>query len=790
MHEARFWKTEGVRIRCQLCPHSCSISPLRRGICGVRENRDGKLYSMNYGKVSSANVDPIEKKPLFHFYPGESVFSIGSVGCTMRCRHCFVPGTFVVTSKGAHAIEEISSIDNYELLAHSGQFKEIKNVFNHHYSGDICLVKPRYLPEIKCTPEHQFLTSSHPSFTDIQKVEAQNLKKGDFVVIPKRKKSTGNPELDVKSILSNADVAPFKIHRKMNPELLHHVMEMRSSGLTIKQISTEVSLHRNTIGRNLSMAKCQDIDSLFEDIKCNLIEENNLVRFSCGHTSVPSKIEITPRLARLFGLYCAEGCVRKSRNRNNSYNTVFSFGHSEEGYAEEVKATCQDLFGAKVSISKEPTTLKVNIGGSILSILIKELCGSDCTSKKVPDFLFDSPREIVGAFLQGYFDGDGCYKKAYTDAITVSKPLAMGVCELLLNQGVVPAFYSFTPPERRLLLGREVKQRTEYIVRIPSTFDFVHGRWNREYKSFYFEDDHNYYVPIWSISKEPYEGQVHNFEVEGDHTYTANFAAVCNCQNYTISQASLSEFGTRDMKPEDVSEIALSYGSRGIAFTYNEPTIWHEFAYDAMGPAKEKGMFTVYVTNGFIQEAPLRELANRLDAMNIDIKGFTEKFYDKVCKTPLQPVLDATTIAHELGIHIELTYLIIPGENDDKEEIKKFSEWVVNLDPRVPVHFTRFHPDYQMLDKQPTPIKTMEMAQQLGKEAGLQFIYLGNVQLPHGEDTICPKCHHLIVERHGFGISNVEAKDGHCPICGQDLYMVQRKGEVVQSEAKRDRQLR
>lgn len=499
---------------------------------------------------------------------------------------------------------------------------------------------------------------------------------------------------------------------------------------------------------------------------------------------------MSPKLARLLGLYCAEGCVRKDSDRANSYNAVFSFGHSESNFAEEVKTICKDLFDTDARISKEKTALKVYVRRSAFAILLKELCGADSKTKKVPDILFHSSTGIVGSFLQGYFDGDGCYKKDYSDAITVSKSLAMGVYELLLNQGVVPAFYQYYPPEQRMLCGRKVNQSTEYIVRIPSAFDFIHGKWIREWKKYYHEDENFFFVPIRSVSKQFYEGNVHNFEIEEDHTFTANFAAVCNCQNYNISMASLSEFALREMRPEEVSEAALSYGCRGIAFTYNEPTIWHEFAYDAMGPAKEKGMFTVYVTNGYIQEDPLRELSNRLDAMNIDVKGFTEHFYDKICKAPLQPVLDATTIAHELGIHIELTYLIIPGENDGKEEIRKFSEWVSDLDPRVPVHFTRFHPDYKMADKPPTPIPTMEMAREVGKEAGLQFIYLGNVALPHGEDTVCPKCHHLIAERHGFGVMNVEAREGHCPICGQDLYMVQRKGEVAQSEERRSRLLR
>ncbi|MBI0581764.1 MAG: AmmeMemoRadiSam system radical SAM enzyme [Methanomassiliicoccales archaeon] len=248
-----------------------------------------------------------------------------------------------------------------------------------------------------------------------------------------------------------------------------------------------------------------------------------------------------------------------------------------------------------------------------------------------------------------------------------------------------------------------------------------------------------------------------------------------HCQNFNISQAQLGELVLREMSPEAVSETALSAGSRGVAFTYNEPTIWHEFAYDAMKIAKEKGMFTVYVTNGFIQEEPLRELSPFLDAMNIDVKGFTERFYDKVCKAPLEPVLRTVELAHRLGIHVELTYLIIPGENDDRDEIRRFSEWVVSLDKRIPVHFSRFHPDYEMSDKPPTPIRTMEAAKDIGKEAGLQFIYLGNVMIPHGEDTVCPNCGTLLIERMGFSIGKMDARDGRCPVCGQDLYMVQRK---------------
>lgn len=247
-----------------------------------------------------------------------------------------------------------------------------------------------------------------------------------------------------------------------------------------------------------------------------------------------------------------------------------------------------------------------------------------------------------------------------------------------------------------------------------------------------------------------------------------------HCQNFTISQASLAELSLRDMRPEEVSEIGLSQGCQGVAYTYNEPTIWHEFAYDASKIAKEKGLSTIYVTNGFIEEEPLRELSSCLDAMNIDVKGFTDHFYGKVCKAPLEPVLRAVELAYKLGIHIELTYLIIPGKNDTEDEMKRFVEWVANsVDVKVPVHFSRFHPDYMMTDVPQTPIKTMELARKLGIDGGLKFIYLGNVSIPHSEDTVCPKCGKVVIARTGFRVTKMDAVDGKCSNCGEDLYLVQ-----------------
>ncbi len=246
-----------------------------------------------------------------------------------------------------------------------------------------------------------------------------------------------------------------------------------------------------------------------------------------------------------------------------------------------------------------------------------------------------------------------------------------------------------------------------------------------------------------------------------------------HCQNFTISQARTQESFLESIEPEDVSRLATSSGCRAIAFTYNEPTIWHEFTYDACKIAKEKQQFTVYVTNGFIEEAPLREIAPYLDAMNIDVKGFKEAFYKDICHARLDPVLKATKLANDLGIHIELTYLVIPDHNDDEEEMRAFARWVSQeVSPYIPVHFTRFHPDYMMTDVQSTPIATMELAMRIGKQEGLKFVYGGNFAAGDGENTHCPKCGTLIISRNGYHVHRVNLNGPHCPKCGEELYMV------------------
>jgi pyruvate formate lyase activating enzyme len=249
--------------------------------------------------------------------------------------------------------------------------------------------------------------------------------------------------------------------------------------------------------------------------------------------------------------------------------------------------------------------------------------------------------------------------------------------------------------------------------------------------------------------------------------------ACTHCQNYSISRARPEDFGLTKITPAAVVGYARSSGASSVSWTYNEPTIWHEFTTEASKAAHEARLKTSYVTNGYIQEGPLRELKGVIDAMNIDVKAFRDTFYKEVCGGRLDPVLRAVELALELGIHVELTYLIIPGLNDSDPEISDFCKWVRDsLRVDVPIHFSAFHPDYRMNTVSRTPMSTMQKAYDLAKSAGLEHVYLGNVHAGGKDDTYCPKCGTVVVERDGFFVVRADMKAGNCSRCGAPLNMI------------------
>jgi len=238
------------------------------------------------------------------------------------------------------------------------------------------------------------------------------------------------------------------------------------------------------------------------------------------------------------------------------------------------------------------------------------------------------------------------------------------------------------------------------------------------------------------------------------------------CQNYHISSATPDKYPLQDLSPDEAVTQAQQDGCAGIAWTYNEPTIWYEYVLESAKLAKQAHLATVSVTNGYITPDALTQLAPHLDAMNIDVKAFTDTFYKKICKGSLTAVLEACELAHRHKIHLELTYLIIPGLNDSRDELRDFCQWVAtHLQVTTPVHFSRFHPDYRLTTLRPTPVSTLTQAYDIAKQEGLQYVYLGNV--PHGtyDNTYCPKCKNLLIERIGFSAHLLGLEQGRCTVC-------------------------
>jgi len=244
-----------------------------------------------------------------------------------------------------------------------------------------------------------------------------------------------------------------------------------------------------------------------------------------------------------------------------------------------------------------------------------------------------------------------------------------------------------------------------------------------------------------------------------------------HCQNYSISQSSSGKKRTTYESPEELVEMFRREKVDMIAFTYNEPAIWFEYMMDVMECAPDATY--MLITNGYINEAPLRELCRHVSAMNIDVKGFTDEFYVNVCGGHLKNVLDTVKIAFSLGVHIELTYLLIPDHNDSTDEIRGFTKWVCdNLSPDVPVHFTRFHPDYEMNKVPWTSPESLLSALDTAMDAGLNNVYVGNIISEEGSDTYCPECGAVVIRRTGYLVNVVALEGLRCKGCGHRLYMV------------------
>ena len=270
---------------------------------------------------------------------------------------------------------------------------------------------------------------------------------------------------------------------------------------------------------------------------------------------------------------------------------------------------------------------------------------------------------------------------------------------------------------------------------------------------------------------DPIEKKPLNHFLPGTRIFSMGTAG-CNmgcffCQNWDISKSRSDQVHSSHVPPEEVALLAIRNGCPTIAFTYNEPTIWGEYVIDICHAAKEYGLNTVMVSNGYITRDAFHDIYDHIDAANIDLKAFTENFYGRVTLTHLEPVLETLEwLKQETNVWFEVTNLLIPTLNDRPVETRQLAEWILeHLGPDVPLHFTAFHPDFKLRDKPRTPPETLHAARATAREVGLHYVYEGNIH-SEGANTSCPSCKALLIVRSWHDVKRNDLQDGRCPSCG------------------------
>jgi pyruvate formate lyase activating enzyme len=277
-----------------------------------------------------------------------------------------------------------------------------------------------------------------------------------------------------------------------------------------------------------------------------------------------------------------------------------------------------------------------------------------------------------------------------------------------------------------------------------------------------------------SIHVDPIEKKPFYHFLPGNQAYslaTAGCPLSCQfCQNWEISQAKPEDYQVKYISPEEIVNNSKSQNIPIIAFTYNEPTVFIEYLTDIARQAKKNNSRSVLISCGFMHPEPLKEMCEVLDAIKIDLKGFSEDFYHKVCSAELKPVLRSIKQISKSKVHLEIVNLVVPTLNDSENMWNELCDWITGeIGPDVPIHFTRFHPDYKLLNLQPTPISTLEHARDIAMSKGINYAFVGNVPGHEGNSTYCPSCKKIVVRRTGMFTTEIHIKNGRCEYCGRTI---------------------
>ncbi|MGE5250595.1 MAG: radical SAM protein [Bacteroidota bacterium] len=764
-------------VRCFACGHRCLIHPGKRGICQVRFNEGGELR-VPWGYVAALQSDPIEKKPFFHVLPGTNALTFGMLGCDFHCGYCFPGETMVITGQGPRTLEEcfgtsarvdpqpdaeIGYPEGLQAVTASGAVKTVRAVFKHPYEGELITVRPYYLPELRCTPEHRVYAALDAA-SDPELIPAEQLTEQHYLAIPRRHSFMGLQAIDVQAVLAGHQVE-YRTPWKLQPTELREIVDQTAAGRTSRDIGFSLGKDPSYIRHIRGKAQREQISG--SRMGGPLVEAGAL-RFPNEHRpGIPVSIELNDETARLLGLYCAEGSVVSSKDRPNSLVLNFSFSPREGPYVEEVQDLLCRYFGVNARRVQRDTTLAVAVTKSSLGLLFKSLAGGRASEKRVPAAFFESPLPVVRAFLDGVVDGDGHrFPNGKISLTTVSREFAYGIAWLVLKSGYLPSLYE-TP------MSREGKVQGRSVRRSPYQYSVVWYEGDTVDRHAIQTAEH-YLVPLRDIRREQFSGAVYNMEVEEEHSYLAGFLAVSNCQNWLTSQAMRDPASDesvsfiRKITPQGMVQAARRTGASAVVSSYNEPLITSEWAVGIFKEAKAAGLKCAYVSNGNNTPQVMEYIRPYIDAYKVDLKCMQDKNYRKLGGV-LQNTLDGIQRAHNMGLWVEIVTLTIPGFNDSNEELWDAARFIAGVSRDIPWHVTAFHKDYKMTDHDNTDAHTLLRAAEIGREAGLHFVYAGNLpgHVEEYEDTLCPNCNARLVERQGYVITGYHiTKEGTCPKCG------------------------
>jgi pyruvate formate lyase activating enzyme len=763
----------GGDVRCYACGHRCLIHEGKRGICKVRFNETGRLLvPTNY--VAALACDPTEKKPFFHVLPGSDTLTFGMLGCDLHCGYCFTGDTIVITDRGPvtfadlfNSASRVDSLHDAEIaypaglraVAASGTLRCVRGVFKHSYRGQLAVVRPYYLPELCCTPDHR-LYATDDAARSPKLVRAEQLTTRHYLAIPRRYSFSSTQTINVARELSSHQIT-YRVPWKMSAAVRQEISEASERGETSREIGARLGKDASYIRHvrsKIARGRAQD------ERTSGALIEGNLVRFPNEHRpGIPLSVPLDERLARLLGYYCAEGSVCGDKKRPNSHVLNFSFSHAETHLVEEVARLLQECLSVKASSVERATTLAVAANKSSAALLFKSLAGGHSREKRVPRMLFDAHREIVRAFLDAYVAGDGHrYANGKVGVTTVSRQLAHGIAWLVLKLGHLPSVYDTPVPEDGFIQKRAVKRAPHQYTVVWYEGSMVKRR--------AIETENFYLVPLRGVSFVEYEGDVYNMEVEEEHNYLAGFFAVSNCQNWLTSQALRDDAaGTspRSVSAERLVEMARECGARMVGSSYNEPLITAEWAVEVFKKARRAGFKTAFISNGNATPQVLDYLRPVTDCYKIDLKTMSDRAYRQLGGV-VDNILDTVKMVHERGFWEEIVTLVIPGFNDSEEELRRAAEFIASVSPDIPWHVTAFHKDYRMTENANTTAAQLIRACEIGRAAGLSFVYAGNLpgRVGRWENTYCPACDELLVERFGYRILKMRVgADGLCPKC-------------------------